>query len=363
MYHRRFKNNKSRRILDIKGRFALMHMGGGTFIYSFPGRGYPVVGKIELARKKYRNRGFGFLAICLIASTVISLFSTKSGADPVVETRELMKLESEGRIAELHDKSDQIKVQLYQVDENTETPRQGKVKIVNYTVKEGDTLSSIALNKRVPASIIAASSGIKITTVLSTGMILQIPDRPGLVYRFKAGDTLAHVADHYSVKMAAIARDNPDLADLDIIEPGDRIFLPNAKIPAPPIRWMRPVAGGRFTSGFGWRRHPFNPARRHLHAGVDIGIAYSSVRAARDGKITYAGWLGSYGNAVVILHENGFKTLYAHLSRIKVRSGQFVKMGQGIAVSGNTGTSTGPHLHFEIIRNGRPVNPRKYMRF
>ena len=363
MYQRRFQNKRSQRILDLKGRFSLMHLGGGTFLYSFPGRRYPIVGKIELGRRKYRNRGLGFLAVSFVFTSLLSLFSTSGTADPVVSMDELVTLESQGRIEELEKKSEEIKTLLYKQGENLRRPKKGKAKILSYTVREGDTLSAIALKNRVPARMIAASSGIKVTTTLKPGMKLQIPDRPGLSYRFKPGDVLARVASHYSVSIEAIERDNPDLADLDMIEPGRRIFLPNAKVPAPPIRWLRPLKGGRLTSGFGWRRDPTNRRHRHLHAGVDIGVAYRSVRAARAGQVTWAGWLGSYGNAIMIRHENGYKTLYAHLSRIKVKRGQFVKRGKTIGVSGNTGKSTGPHLHFEIIRRGRPVNPRRYIRF
>jgi murein DD-endopeptidase MepM/ murein hydrolase activator NlpD len=78
--------------------------------------------------------------------------------------------------------------------------------------------------------------------------------------------------------------------------------------------------------------------------------------------VTYAGWLGGYGKTVVIAHPGGWKTLYGHLSRIIVREGQYVKQGQSIAKSGNTGRSTGPHLHFEIIKHGSHHNPFVYLK-
>jgi murein DD-endopeptidase MepM/ murein hydrolase activator NlpD len=96
---------------------------------------------------------------------------------------------------------------------------------------------------------------------------------------------------------------------------------------------------------------------------MDIGVAYQPVRAARDGQVMYAGYLGSYGMAVMIRHEGGYKTLYAHLSRTHVKPGQFVKAGARIATSGNTGRSTGAHLHFEVLKHNRAVNPRRFVRF
>jgi murein DD-endopeptidase MepM/ murein hydrolase activator NlpD len=361
MHQRRFKNKSSRRIFHYQGRFSLMHLGGGTFLYSFPGRNYPIVGKLELGRKKYRNRGLGAVAFSTFFFMMITLMSGSGTADPITQVNELKRLEAEGRFQELEMASDELKDRLVNTEEE-ETRKSGKVKFISYKVRSGDTLSAIALRYRVPASMIAVASDIKIQSTLSTGQELSIPDRPGLVYKFKKGDTLAAVAQHYSVKIEDVMIDNPEVADLDLVEPGQSLFLPNAKIPAPPIIWVRPVLGGRITSRFGYRRHPIR-GYRHLHSGMDIGVAYKSVRAARDGQVMFAGYLGSYGKAVIIRHEGGFKTLYAHLSKTHVRPGQFVKAGGRIATSGNTGSSTGAHLHFEVIKNNRAVNPRRYVRF
>lgn len=100
-----------------------------------------------------------------------------------------------------------------------------------------------------------------------------------------------------------------------------------------------------------------------MHTGFDIVMYYRPVHAARTGVVVYAGGMGSYGMAVVIQHGDGLKTLYAHLSSVRVRSGQDVQAGQEIGISGNTGLSTGPHLHFEVIQNGKPVNPARFVRF
>jgi len=114
---------------------------------------------------------------------------------------------------------------------------------------------------------------------------------------------------------------------------------------------------GEITSGFGVRRHPlFRIAK--MHTGVDIASTWGTpVRAAGDGEVIYAGWFGGYGKIVVIDHGGGLSTLYAHLSAILVELGQQVKRGQIIGRVGSTGYSTGPHLHFEIRIDGRPVDP------
>lgn len=121
---------------------------------------------------------------------------------------------------------------------------------------------------------------------------------------------------------------------------------------------MSMPANGRFSSGFGMRRHPILGYTR-MHKGVDIAAPWgSAVFAASDGVVQFAGRSSGYGNFIKVGHGNGYGTGYGHLSRIYVRSGQRVRRGQQIGAVGNTGLSTGPHLHYELYRNGVAVNPR-----
>ena len=363
MYQRRFQNKQTKCLFHLKGRFALTYMGGGTFYYTLPSQKYPIVGKIELGlgHRKNRRRFAGFFALSVIFFSFFSFLSNTGEAGLITNEEDLKLLESQGRFEELEQKSEEAKSHLYTLHRPITNLNSSNVKIKKYKVRGGDTLSEIAQRHGVPATIIAASSKIKYHSLLKEGQELSIPERPGLNYKVKTGDTLAFVLDKYSVKVENFAAANSGLANLDMLEPGMNVFLPNAKIPKPPLRWGRPVRG-RFSSRFGWRRHPIF-RHRHFHTGVDIAVRYKSVRAARSGRVIYAGYLGAYGKVVVIRHNAGFKTLYAHLSRIKVRSGSYVKQGRQIAISGNSGRSTGAHLHFEVVRNGRPVNPRRYIRF
>jgi murein DD-endopeptidase MepM/ murein hydrolase activator NlpD len=120
-------------------------------------------------------------------------------------------------------------------------------------------------------------------------------------------------------------------------------------------RFIWPVAGGgRITSRYGYRGRSF-------HRGVDIGTATgTAILAADSGTVTYAGWSGGYGILVVIDHGNGYITKYAHNSALLVSVGSRVQKGQQIAKSGSTGNSTGPHLHFEIMKNGTNINPLQF---
>jgi murein DD-endopeptidase MepM/ murein hydrolase activator NlpD len=115
------------------------------------------------------------------------------------------------------------------------------------------------------------------------------------------------------------------------------------------------------SSPFGWRMHPVLGYRR-FHAGLDFAGSYGSkIRAADSGTVIFAGWYGGYGRAVIIDHGKGITTLYGHTSELYVTEGQTVERGQAIAAVGSTGLSTGPHLHFEVRRNGTPVNPADYL--
>ena len=122
-----------------------------------------------------------------------------------------------------------------------------------------------------------------------------------------------------------------------------------------------PATVENITSGFGYRRDPFN-GRAAMHAGIDFkGAVGSPIFAAAEGRVTFAGWKGGYGKAVEVTHANGLVTRYAHLSRIDVQPGQAVAAGATLGGMGNTGRSTGPHLHFEVRINDRAVNPRPFL--
>ena len=115
------------------------------------------------------------------------------------------------------------------------------------------------------------------------------------------------------------------------------------------------------TSNFGWRIHPIYGTRR-LHAGTDFGVDEGTpVHAADGGVVVEAGWVSGYGYTVIIDHGNGMSTLYAHNSDVAVSPGQTVSKGQVVSYSGNTGGSTGPHLHFEVRINGEPTDPMGYL--
>lgn len=126
-------------------------------------------------------------------------------------------------------------------------------------------------------------------------------------------------------------------------------------------RFGMPVAGASISSPFGYRFHPILH-RQILHAGIDFAVSSGTpIYAPDSGECIYAGWYGGYGKVVIIDHGGDLTTLYGHTSSFVVDAGQRIKKGQLIAYVGSTGMSTGPHLHFEVRKNGTPVNPLAYL--
>lgn len=122
-----------------------------------------------------------------------------------------------------------------------------------------------------------------------------------------------------------------------------------------------PHASGK-SSTYGYRKDPFKSGRADFHSGIDIrGNTGDKVKATANGRIFLAGWFQGYGNCVRIRHANGYETLYGHLSKILVANGQLIKAGDVVGLVGSTGHSTGPHLHYEVRMNGRPINPNNFL--
>ena len=175
----------------------------------------------------------------------------------------------------------------------------------------------------------------------------------------EAGDTLWGLANQYNVTTEAIMNANKRHDDRLAI--GEKLIIPGGRHRAAytasraiQARFIWPTSG-EFTSPYGYRWG-------RIHAGIDVANDPATpVRAARAGRIVYAGWQSGYGNTVVIDHGSDYSTLYAHLHSFAVAVGNYVQTGQFIAYMGNTGNSTGTHLHFEIRVGDKPVNPMNYL--
>ncbi len=118
---------------------------------------------------------------------------------------------------------------------------------------------------------------------------------------------------------------------------------------------------GKINSSFGYRKDPFK-SRSGFHSGLDIDANYGQhVVATADGVVTKASWHTNYGKTIIVKHKDNYETLYGHLSKLKVKEGQEVKVGDVIGKAGSTGRSTGTHLHYEVIKDGKRVNPKNFL--
>lgn len=260
-----------------------------------------------------------------------------------------------------------------------------------YEVKQGDTLSEIALTVNIPMDkIVEMNDSLDdVNTTLQIGqqLIITVPEPELSVTRVEQ----RYYDESYDAEVEIIDVDtwftnqtevlqNPSAGFRKVVanvfyvdnkevsreilkeevvwEPVPKIMKRGTKIP-PTYIW--PISGGRKTSSFGRRTAPKKGASTN-HKGVDLATPTGTpVYASCGGTVTKAGWGSGYGYVVYIDHEDGRQTRYGHLSRVLVSVGQKVKQGDRIALSGNTGVSTGPHLHFEMRINGTPVDPEKYV--
>lgn len=259
-----------------------------------------------------------------------------------------------------------------------------------YEVQSGDTLSQIAEEQGISIEELIAINPTLETerSIIRTGdeLIITIPEPElSVVYSERV-----YVEDSYDAetvyiendewyttetvvrrepsagfrKAAAVVTYRNSRALSEEIVKEEVLYEPVAKIvergtKIPPT-YLKPISGGRVSSYFGRRNAPTRGASTY-HKGVDWATPVgTAVVASSGGTVTRAGWGSGYGYVVYINHGDGRETRYGHLSKVLVSVGQTVKQGQKIALSGNTGRSTGPHLHFEILINGRAVDPLKH---
>ncbi len=224
-----------------------------------------------------------------------------------------------------------------------------------YVVRKGDTLSDIAKMFNVSVNTILWANDLPRASALKEGQTLTILPISGVRYIVKKGDTLASIAKKYKGDAEEIAQFN-GLDHGAALAVGQIVIVPDGELIVTPTKTpdikpgsklatfignlLRPITGGRKTQGI----HGFNGVDLASYMGADVFAAASgNVIIARSG-----GWNGGYGSYIVIDHGNGVQTLYSHLSAVKVAQGQRVAQGQVIGALGNSGRSTGPHLHFEV---------------
>lgn len=232
--------------------------------------------------------------------------------------------------------------------------RTGKISL--YVVREGDSLSQVAKMFDVSVNTIVWANNLKSATAISPGQTLVILPVSGVRYEVKKGDTLAKIAKNFKGDADEIALFN-GLASGASLSVGTELIIPGGEIAEKATyvaqNTTRGVGGPTYS---GYYTHPVPGAVRtqgiHGYNAVDLGARVGTpIAAAAAGRVIISregGWNGGYGNYIVISHDNGTQTLYAHNSSNLVGVGQYVQQGQVIGYVGNTGRSTGPHVHFEV---------------
>ena len=245
-----------------------------------------------------------------------------------------------------------------------EEKKHEKASIFVHKVCSGETLWDIAIAYGVSVDTISSANGLTNDNYLSIGQELQIPSVNGVLHQVASGESLWEISERYNVPMDEITRVN-EIADASRIQPNTKLVIPGAT-------QLRPrdvlLVNGQLQKAFDWPvkgriSSPFGARWGKMHNGLDIAVSTGTlVKAAADGRVTFAGWNGGYGILVIVDHGNGIETRYAHNSRLNVKVGQRVTRGETVAYSGNTGVSTGPHVHFEIRYRNNPVNPQTYLK-
>ena len=231
----------------------------------------------------------------------------------------------------------------------------------DYTVKKGDTVSGIASRAGLRNfGTLLSVNNIDNARRISAGQVLRVPSSDGLLYTVKKNETLAGIAAAHKVTVTALLDAN-DLTQ-ESLSVGQKLFIPGAALSSFELRkalgelFIYPIRG-RLTSPFGYRSDPFTGARS-FHSGIDLAAPTgTSVKATLDGKIAETGFNRIFGNYIIITHDRGYQSLYGHLSAVYVKRGQYVTQGTVVGAVGNTGYSTGPHLHLSIYKNGNLINP------
>lgn len=221
---------------------------------------------------------------------------------------------------------------------------------------------------------------IQLLPIFLSTLIVSCAGVQARYHRVEAGESLDAIANHYQVPVAELKKYNEDMVK-EGIQVGEKLYIPYEQSPLWNVEGMDDAEAGNESpkpmsrnvanapaTYFSWPvkgrvSSVFGPRRRKMHEGLDIAAPKGTpVRAARSGHVIYAtNRISGYGKMVIIRHVDSYSTVYAHLSKIKVKKGQFVSRGEVLGLVGRTGHATGNHLHFEVRAQRVPVDPLLYL--
>lgn len=230
------------------------------------------------------------------------------------------------------------------------------LKYYRYQVKEDDGFFEIMSRTGMDLDTLSSVNELSSPHDIYVGQVLEIPNMRGIFYSERVSQS-----DINRKKIAEEFRISSEILQFDSVR--GRWFLPGIRLSRKEksfvdgTGFLRPLKVGFMSSGFGKRLDPFSK-KETFHGGIDIAASPgTSVYASQDGVVDFQGFSGNYGNLIIVKHGLGYETRYGHLSKFFVNGGDGVKKGQIIGAVGSTGKSTGPHLHFEVIRNSKRQKP------
>ncbi|MFH0976827.1 MAG: LysM peptidoglycan-binding domain-containing M23 family metallopeptidase [Spirochaetota bacterium] len=235
-----------------------------------------------------------------------------------------------------------------------------ELKFFKYKVKPKENfwkiLTKTSLNIDTLSTINALSSPLDIFP----GKEIFIPNMRGIIYKVNKNDSIETISKKFNIDSVYISKVNK-ISNNNIYK--EYLFIPSGETSNIErslflgVGFGSPLKNYIRTSSFGRRLDPFNK-HSEFHTGLDLACPIgSNVYAARKGKAVFSGYNGGYGLLLILKHEHGYSTYYGHLKKVLIKAGDVVERGDIIAVSGDSGRSTGPHLHFEVRKESRPVNP------
>ena len=250
------------------------------------------------------------------------------------------------------------------------TKKTSSKEYVYHIVESGQTLYRISKIYGLPIDDLKKMNNLENNQIivgqklLVKGKVAEAPGSDTGYYIVKNGDTLYSISRRYGISLLELR--NINKLNGNSINAGQNLLVNSNGISMKShselkkYRW--PITWRGITSPYGYRYHPVLK-RKRLHSGVDLRASMNTpVYSAYSGKVTYAGWMRGYGKIIIIQHPHGYSTRYAHLNKILVKKGASINRRKLIGKSGNTGISTGPHLHYEIRYKGEPLNPIEYKR-
>lgn len=312
-----------------------------------------------------------FLFLLLLLPVTIIMFSVpRKSVSPHFSNEQTIRLLQEDSLlfktlSNYVEYQDYANLKLITTDKNL--PSIEKLEVSTYRVKNGETLGGIARKFNLSLGTLISFNKINDVRKVRVGSELRIPSADGIIYTVVRGDSLEGISKRHQSNINKIC-DYNNLAS-EVIQIGQQLFLPGASIDTYSLdralgRLFIAPTKGRLTSGFGYRPDPFT-GRRTMHNGLDIAnIIGTPIVASKSGKVIYVdNRPKGYGNVVILKHDEGYQTLYAHMNTIIVRQNEWVTQGQKIGTMGSSGRSTGTHLHFSIFKNNIPQNPLNYVHY